>query len=149
METTLIKKSIQINAPQQKVWHVLLTDEPMRNWMAEFNPGSQAIIDSWTEGNTVIFTDDSRKSGMIGKLTTCREPEQLTIEYTGMYEDGKEDYESQVAKDWAGLVESYTLTERNGGTYLAIESDMSNEYYEHMASAWDRALEKIKTMAEA
>ena len=42
----------------------------------------------------------------------------------------------------------YRLSGENGKTLLSIESDMMEEYFDMMSEAWDRALEKIKAMAE-
>ncbi len=45
METKKIQKSIEINAPAEKVWNVLFTDESYRIRAAEFAPGSYAETD--------------------------------------------------------------------------------------------------------
>jgi hypothetical protein len=61
---------------------------------------------------------------------------------------GIEDYESSQATAVKGGRETYILTERNGITNLSIESDMGEEYFDMMSALWDKALEKIKKLAE-
>jgi hypothetical protein len=63
--------------------------------------------------------------------------------------DGVEDYDSDVAKDVQGGLETYRLSEKNGITRLSIECDMGEDFFEIMSQAWDRALQKIKQLTES
>ena len=47
-----------------------------------------------------------------------------------MLTDGKEDMESDEAKEWGGLMENYLFTETDGVTTLTIEQDIPEEYLE-------------------
>lgn len=145
-EVLKIKKSISINAPKEKVWEVLLQDHYNRQWFAEFSEGTKAETD-WQVGSKVLYTDASG-SGMIGKIITNRPAETLDVEYEGFVADGQEDYTSEGAQALKGGRETYRLSEANGVTQLAIESDMSAEWFEQMSLAWDRALQKIKELSE-
>ncbi|WP_211318107.1 hypothetical protein [Pontibacter mucosus] len=69
------------------------------------------------------------------------------MEFKGLVHEGKEDYESEEARQVKGSRESYVLTEENGKTRLDISSEMGEEYYEQMSQAWDRALQKLKQLA--
>jgi uncharacterized protein YndB with AHSA1/START domain len=44
-----IKKSIVINASDDKVWFVLTNTEDIRKWAVAFEEGTQ-VISEWTEG---------------------------------------------------------------------------------------------------
>lgn len=146
METMLIKKSIDIHAPKEKIWNVLMDDHYSRQWYAEFSAGTYAETD-WNEGSKVVFQDDS-KSGIIGIIESNKPGEELIIEYTGMLRNGIEDFESPDAQLVKGFRECYWLTENGDNIRLDIESDMGSEYFEMMSEAWDKALLKIKDFSE-
>ncbi|RDC63799.1 SRPBCC family protein [Adhaeribacter pallidiroseus] len=147
METQIIKKSIEINAPAAKIWDVLLLDQYNRIWFAEFSPGTFADTD-WQEGSKVVFKDDSG-SGIIGTIVANQFGKLLSVEYTGILKADAEDYASKEAQQVKGGREIYRVAENNGATQLEIEADMGAEMYEMMAGAWDQALLKIKDLAEA
>ena len=66
-----------------------------------------------------------------------------------MVADGKDDTESDHARKYRGSRETYRLTRTPSGTHLDISADMAEQYYDDMAAAWDRALAKVKALAEA
>lgn len=146
METQKIKKSIEIGAVKDNVWKVITNDGYTKQWFAEFGEGIQAETD-WTVGGKAKFTDKNG-DGIVGKVVTNKPNETLSIEYEGVVDKGREDYESDGAKGVKGTQETYVLSGENGVTQLSIECDMAAEYFEMMSAAWDRALEKIKTLSE-
>jgi hypothetical protein len=146
MQKEVIKKSIEINAPKQKVWQVLLEDSFTRKWYAAFSEGTYAVTD-WKEGSKAIFKDDS-DSGMVAKVIKNKPEELLFVEHQGVLTNGKEDYESDLAKSMQGGREIYYLSEKDGHAALTIECDMAAEYVESMSGAWDNALQTIKTLSE-
>ena len=141
-----IRKSINITAPSKKVWDVLQLDQYTSIWYEEFSPGTRAHTD-WKEGSKAIFTDNSG-SGIIGIITKNKPYESLELEYNGVVDKGKEDYESESAKQMKGSVEKYHLQENAGVTELNVELDMDEKYYDYMSEAWDKALLKIKEISE-
>jgi uncharacterized protein YndB with AHSA1/START domain len=147
METKVIKKSIGINAPKEKVWDVLIQDKLTRMWYAEFSEGTYAETD-WQQGSKVAFKDKS-ESGMVGTVVVNNPGEMLAVEYQGIVAEGKEDYDSNMAQDVKGGREIYRLAEKYGVTQLDIESDMTPEYFDTMSQSWDKALQKIKSLAES
>ncbi|MBC7874963.1 MAG: SRPBCC domain-containing protein [Ferruginibacter sp.] len=147
MQTKTIKKSIEISTSKEAVWQVLIEDNFTRNWYAEFSEGSHAETD-WKKGSKAIFTDNS-KCGMVAKVIENKPYELIDLEYEGVVKDGAEDYESEIAKQVKGGHETYRLTEENGTTQLSIACDMAEDYFETMSLAWDKALVKIKSLAES
>ncbi|QMU29014.1 SRPBCC family protein [Adhaeribacter radiodurans] len=147
MEALIIKKSIEIDAPKDKIWEILLQDQYNRIWFAEFSPGAFAET-NWQEGSKVTFKDESG-SGIIGTIVANQIGKLLSIEYHGIVKANIEDYESEEAQEVKGGREIYRLVEKNNATQLEIEVDMGEEMYEMMATAWDKALHKIKELAEA
>ena len=146
MGTRTITKSIDIEAPPERVWDVLLDDATYRQWTAEFMAGSYAETD-WQEGSTVRFLDPSG-SGLLAHIAASRHPELVDIEYDGLVADGKDDTESDHAREYRGSRETYRLTRTPSGTHLDISADMAEQYYDDMVAAWDRALAKAKALAE-
>lgn len=143
-----IKKSIDINAPKEKVWDIFLNDKFTRIWYAEFKEGSRAETD-WKEGSKAVFTDGSG-NGILGKIIVNKPYEAITIEYEGFVMAGKEDYYSEGAKDIRGGRETYLFSEKGSGvTHVSIECDMSEKYFESMSAAWEKALQKVKELCEA
>lgn len=146
MDFKTIKQSIDINAPKENVWDVLVNNEKNKKWLELFSPGSSTETD-WKEGSRAIFKDSSGR-GIIGHIAQSKAGELVDIEYDGFIEGDKEDYESEGAKAYKGTHEVYRLSEQNGVTHLDISSEMQDDYYEEMSSKWIVALNKIKELAE-
>ena len=142
-----LKKSIEINAPKEQVWDVLINDKFTRLWYAEFSEGTYAETD-WTVGGKAVFKDNSQ-SGIVGEIIANKPNEVLSLEYKGVVKDGKEDYESEEAESVKGGHETYLLSEKNGVTDLSIECDTSDAYLATMEPMWDKALQKIKSLSES
>jgi uncharacterized protein YndB with AHSA1/START domain len=146
MEKKTIRKSVEVNAPGADVWAVLLNDNFTRIWYGEFSEGAYAETD-WQQGSKVVFKDESG-SGMVGKVVVNQPEEILSVEYQGLLMAGQEDYESADAQAVKGGRETYRLSDNGGRTLLAIEADMGEAFFDDMSVAWDRALQKIKELAE-
>jgi uncharacterized protein YndB with AHSA1/START domain len=143
----LIRKSISIHAPKEKVWDVLFTDRYIRIWYSEFSQGSYAITD-WKVGSKALFIDESKR-GLVGEIAVNEPNQRLAIEYAGtVNEDGAEDYESEMAGEFKGTRETYHISEEGGITFLELTCDMPAKYFEMMSAAWDKALQKIKQLSE-
>jgi len=146
MTSQVIKKSIDLKAPKQKVWAVLLDDNFTKQWFSAFGEGVSANTD-WQVGSKAVFTDKSG-SGIIGRIAENKPNEIVSIKYTGVVENGKEDYESAAAKAVKEGYETYILSGQNGATQLSIECNMGAEYFDMMSAAWESALQKIKELSE-
>jgi hypothetical protein len=95
----------------------------------------------------VIFTDPT-KSGLVGRIVVNKPNEELVVEYEGEYKDGVEDYDSESAKQIKGGKEAYKLSEKDGKTQLDVTGDMHPDFYDMMSEAWEKAIKKIKELAE-
>ena len=146
METQKIEKSIYITASKENVWRVLTEDFYTRQWFAEFSEGTYAKGDL-QEGGKVMFLDTSG-SGIVAKVAVLKPQQELVYEYTSMLKNEEEDYESDDAKMVMGGRESYYLSDKNGLTHLATAGDMAPAFIEMMSGSWDRAIEKIRMLAE-
>jgi uncharacterized protein YndB with AHSA1/START domain len=146
MQIVTIKKSIEISAPPEKVYDVLLSDKYISIWYEAFSKGSRAETD-WKAGSKAVFTDDGL-SGLVGKVIVNDPNKEISIEYNGLLANGKEDYESEMAKSFKGARETYRLSGENGRTRLNIECDMGDEYADQMSAMWENALQKIRQLSE-
>lgn len=147
-----INFSIDINAPKEKVWEVLWGDTTYGQWTApfsegfNFSEGSKAITD-WQEGSKVLFVAGSG-DGMVSQIETKRQNEFMSFKHLGMVKDGVEDTSSEKVKEWAGAMENYTLTEKDGITTLAVDLDISGDHKDYFNKTFPNALELVKQLAE-
>jgi uncharacterized protein YndB with AHSA1/START domain len=146
MELKRIRKTIDINAPKDKVWNVLLDGKYTQQWFSAFGEGIQAKTD-WKEGGSVTFSDRDG-NGMTGIVKSNKTAELLDIQYERFLKNGVEDKDSEEAMISAGGHEIYRLNGTDGRTTLQIESDMASQHFDSMSLAWDKALEKIKELSE-
>jgi hypothetical protein len=86
---------------------------------------------------------------MVGKVVAVKPYDLISVEFQGFVVAGQEEYESEGAQAVKGGFETYRLSEKGGGTQLDIEADMGTEWLDQMSLAWDRALNKIKALAES
>lgn len=147
MATRTINKEIDLEAPRERVWDVLTNDATYRRWTAEFAEGSYAETD-WQEGSSVRFLGPDG-TGLVGRITVSRRPELLDIEYTGLAGANGDHTDGEQARPWVGTHETYRLAEIGTGTHLAVSAPMEDAYYDAMDGAWDRALARVKELAEA
>ncbi|TKC04404.1 SRPBCC family protein [Pedobacter frigoris] len=138
--------NITIDAPREKVWKLLWSDESYREWTSAFSEGSRAETD-WKEGSKVLFLGEG-EDGMVSRIVRNIPNEFMSIEHLGMIQNGVEDLDSDAVKGWSGALENYTLKDVDGKTELFIETDMDESYVEQFKQMWPKALDKLKTMAE-
>lgn len=142
-----IKKSIEITAPKERVWAVLLEDAYNRDWMSHFCAGTHAVTD-WIVGHKVVFENGSG-NGISGRIKEKRPYEFLSIVYDGMVVNGHDDFDSEDSKSIKGTEEKYELSDRDGSTFLAISADTDESYFEEMSQSWDAALQRISELSHA
>ena len=138
--------NITIDAPREKVWDILWTDDTYRKWTSVFSEGSHAETD-WQKGSKVLFLD-GKGSGMVSEIADNIPNEYLSIRHLGMVNDGVEDLESEKVKEWAGAMENYTLKSVDGKTELVVDMDINDEYKDYFINTWPKALDKVKELAE-
>ncbi|MDQ3239637.1 MAG: SRPBCC domain-containing protein [bacterium] len=141
--------SIEINAPVNKVWDIMLDDETYRVWTSVFTVGSH-INGSWDKGSKIQFLapdENGKMSGMTSMVIENIHNKFISIQHLGVVSDGVEDLKSKAAIDWRGF-ENYTFTDRGTQTELIIEVDVKEEYKGYFVETWPKALEKLKDLAE-
>lgn len=146
MTARVVEKTVDIAAPPERVWHVLLDDVTYRQWTSVFSEGSYAETD-WQVGSTVRFLGPEG-DGMLGRVVASRPHELVDVEYDGFVSQGRDDTDSEAAQEYRGTRETYRLQPVAGGTRLEISAPMGEEHYEMMIGAWDQALVRVKQLAE-
>jgi uncharacterized protein YndB with AHSA1/START domain len=143
--------SIAINAPTAKVWSTMLDDATYRVWTEAFTSGSHYVGD-WSKGSKILFLgpdpNTGKLGGMVSRIAENRLHEYISIEHLGMVQDGMEDTTSEAVKAWSGAQENYTFKERNGNTEVLVDIDITEDWKEMFESAWPKALQKLKELAE-
>ncbi len=144
--------SIFIEAPREKVWNVMLEDASYREWTKPFNPGSY-YKGSWEEGSEIMFLGcdedgNVQEVGMYARIKENRLHEFVSIEHLGMIMNGVIDTTSEEVKKWTPAFENYTFKEKDGGTELVVEIDVSEVYKEMFEGMWPKALAVLKALAE-
>ena len=138
--------SITINAPKEKVWDTMLNKETYDQWTAAFgHPGS--FEGDWNEGSNIRFVAPNEKGemeGMYSRIKENRLHEFLSIEHLGVILNGKESEES----NWAGALENYTFTEKDGATELTVDMDSDEELVDEFNKSWPLGLQKLKELSE-
>jgi len=142
---------IMIQAPREKVWTTMLEDATYREWTAPFNPGGSYFQGEWKEGGKMLFlgpSEDGKLGGMVSRIAKCTPHEFVSIEHLGQIENGVEDTTSEKVKIWSGAYENYTFTNKDGGTHLAVDIDIADDFVSYMEDTWPKALAKLKSLAE-
>jgi len=137
---------IAIDAPREKVWNVLWTDDTYREWTSPFSAGSHAETD-WKKGSKVLFLD-GKGMGMVSTIAENIPNEYMSFEHRGVVKDGVEDTESEEVKKWAGAHENYTLKNVSGKTELVVDMDINDEYKDMFTEIFPKALQKVKELSE-
>ena len=138
--------SIQINAPKEKVWSILLDDKTYRQWTSVFHEGSYAVGD-WSEGSKILFLGPEG-SGMTSRIFRHVPNEFISIQHLGTVNNGVEDFDGEETKKWAGALENYSATEHNGMTELIVDIDVTEDHEAYFQETWPKALDKVKVLSE-
>ena len=139
--------STVIYAPREKVWRVLWGKDTYPVWTSYFSAGSRAESD-WKEGSRILFLNE-KNEGMISKIAKMEENQYMSFEHQGFIDpEGREDFDSEMVKEWAGTTENYTLEEGEGKTKLVVELDVEESHKDSFREQFPLALAKIKELAE-
>jgi len=144
--------TMDINAPKEKVWKIMLEDKTYREWTSAFHEGSY-YEGSWEKGCDIRFVamDDGKLSGMASKIVENIPYEYISIEHIGEVKDGVVDTSSENAKQWIGAHENYIFKEQNGVTTLTVElegAEINQEMGKMFEEMWPNSLQKLKEIVE-
>ncbi len=138
--------SIVIDAPRSEVYSKMLAKDTYEKWSEEFAHGS-TYEGSWDRGAKIRFVDPSG-GGMLSEIAENRPNEFVSTRHYGMVVDGKEDTTSDAAKAWNPSFENYTFSDKDGGTEIAVDIDVNEEYAAMFSEMWPNALVRLKKLCE-
>lgn len=136
-----LKFTVDIDAPREKVWKTLWDDSTYGKWTSAFSEGSYAESD-WKEGSKIRFlTPDGH--GMHSVIDRLVPNEQMKFRHNGEIKNGVE-----AEASWQGAMESYYLSDKNGGTEVSVELDAVGEFKDFFNESFPKALQLLKQIAE-
>ncbi|GGG01287.1 hypothetical protein GCM10011323_02740 [Pontibacter amylolyticus] len=141
---------ISIQAPAEKVYRTMLDPKQYKAWTAVFHPTSH-YKGSWEKGAKILFLgldDKGVAGGMVSRIKENIPNQFISIEHLGLVQGDTEITSGPEVAEWAGALENYTFTEKQGETVLAVDVDTNQEYEAHFSETWPKALQKIKALCE-
>lgn len=151
MKTLRYQKDI--NATAEKVYNTMLgldNMETYNQWTAEFNPTS-TYEGSWEKGSKIYFigTDENgKKGGMVSEIADNIPFRFVSIRHYGILDGTKEITEGPEVEEWAGGLENYSFEEKKGVTTITVETHATEDYVAYFNTTWEKALNKLKELAE-
>ncbi len=135
--------TIDIDAPQQKVWDTLWNEATFRDWSGLIDPGTH-MVGELKEGNEVQFisAEGYGVTSMVAKLIPG---EYVLLKHQA---DTKDNGQHERDKQWTGGTESYSLGEAAGKTTLTTTFDVPPELEQIFNDSYPKALARIKELAE-
>ena len=140
------KYSVNINAPKQKVWQILWSDDSYGKWTSVFCEGSYAVTD-WKEGSRVHFLSPGG-NGMYSTIAGKEDNRFMSFRHDGEMKDGVELPLDDKSREWAGATENYTLSEDNGTTELVVDMDFVETHETYFDEHFPKGLQLVKELAE-
>lgn len=139
---------IDIAASKQKVWDVMFNPKTYKEWVNAGWAGAYYEGD-WKQGENLKFLSPGQ-GGTMATLVEHRPYEFILANHIAVIDsNGKEDYNSEVAKGWIGTTEAYSFAEKNGKTKLKVEINTNPEWEKMFADGWPNALAKLKEICES
>src|SRR5690606_11358293 len=97
----------------------------------------------------VSISDDGSSGGMVSRIKHHIPNRFVSIEHLGFVDKGVEITSGPEIEGWAGAMENYIFTEKDGKTLLTVNTDTNAQYKEYFQESWPRALAKLKELCEA
>lgn len=142
-----LQYSVEISAPRERVYDLMLADETYRDWTSAFAPGSH-YVGGWETGDEILFLGEGGAEGMASRIAESRRPECVRIEHVGVVQDGVVDTTSEAARKWSPSIEEYVFHETPEGTRLEVAMDSDEEYVGFFEDRWPKALARLKEIVE-
>ena len=138
----VINKQAVIQASASRVWEVLWNDYYTKQWADAFSEGTYVETD-WKTGSEVVWKDATHGTGARGIVITHEPSALLEVAYF-------DDVDSNDPLPEKPYTEFYKVSEQGSATVISIEAGpLEEEHISEHATLWDKALSKIKALAEA
>lgn len=143
--------SRQIQAPVSVVYRMMLDKPTYEQWAAAFEPSS-TVEGTWEAGTKMYFTSkdqEGKRYGMVSEVMEHIPGKIVSLLHRGILDGDQEITEGPKVAPWVNLREIYRFTGQNGLTTVSIEQDIPDTYKAFFESAWEQALDKLKSLCEA
>jgi uncharacterized protein YndB with AHSA1/START domain len=138
-QTTTVERSVWINAPRERVWEAITTDDQIRQWWGQ----DHWEISAREVGGIIKFGDPDDL--MTATIDVLDPPRQFTIKWPP-----QEQYHSIT------MYTTYVLTEENGGTrvtvretgFEALPDDIRQKRVDSTAMGYEQVLAGLKAYVE-
>ena len=147
MEMKNLQFRIDIDAPKEKVWNVMLNKDTYPDWVGVSWPTSY-YEGEWTMDKKVKFISRDG-SGTLGQVVEHKPYQLSKVKHVAvLLPGGIEDKESEDAKGWIGTTESYTFYDTGNSTKLVIDIETLPSWVKMFEEGWPAALAKLKELSE-
>lgn len=138
----LLEFKTQINAPAEKIWKVLFTQDENKNWPSAVNEGT-CFEGTWEEGSVMRFLDDEN-NGMYNSVEKNIPNKELIMKHLGWIYDGE-----LSPQDWEDSTVTYLLESNENGTLLTGKINALDEFVDFFNSKYPSNFEKVKKLSES
>lgn len=142
--------NISIKAKAKHVYDTMIFDCTYREWTSIFNPTSR-FEGSWNKGSKILFLgtgEDGNIGGMVSRIKENIPESFISIEHLGILKNGIEIVSGPDVEEWAGLLENYSFSEKDGATLVEVDIDTNADFKSYFSETWPKALEKLKEICE-
>ncbi len=140
------KYEVFIHAPALKVWENMWGQEGYGKWTSVFCIGSIYKGELQQGGKIQFLGPDG--SGMYSNIVYYKPHTHLFFQHIGEMKNFEEMPVDEKAETWTGSFENYTYTEKDGGTQVVAEVDLSPQHVEMFDSIFPKGLQILKQNVE-
>jgi uncharacterized protein YndB with AHSA1/START domain len=143
MPKLFVQKSIEINASASKIWEVLTNSEMAKKWIKEFWTDFGSLESDWKLGSPVLWKVSNGKIGAEGNVSIA-EPYTM-LQFSFKVNDTPVFKQEDL---------NYKIEDLDGRSVLVVSMGDFGDTPEHemcysgAVESWDKALPKIKELAE-
>lgn len=143
MPKLFVQKSIEINASASKIWEVLTNSVMAKKWIKEFWTDFGSFESDWKLGSPVLWKVSNGKIGAEGNVSIA-EPYTM-LQFSFKVNDTPVFKQEDL---------NYKIEDLDGRSVLVVSMGDFGDTLEHemcysgAVESWDKALPKIKELAE-
>ena len=142
-----LEYKIEIEAPREKVWKIMLARDTYEQWVAKSWPNS-TYEGKWEKGGKIKFASQGQ-GGTLAELVEVKPYDEIFARHIAVLNpDGSEDRTSDIAKGWIGITERYVFTGKDGKTTLTVMIETRPEWEKMFEDGWPTALQELKRLCE-
>ena len=141
----IFNKTVNINAPTSRVWHMLTTPELMKKWMIS-DDIEISISTDWKIGSPMVIRGNMNGKNFENNGTVLQFEPEKTLEYshlssTSRLPDQPESY--SIIEFRMQPMEDLTILT------LTVSNFLTESIYKHLAFYWNVTVEVLKRMVES